>query len=192
MSYIVGLREQTFNFILSLGFGFLAGVLYDVVRTVRMMISNGKKAFMIFDIIYAVFAAILTFIFSLVITNGTIMGYVIFGELLGFFIYYTTFGVFVIKMSDKITAFLKKIFKAIFKAICCPFKWTFEHLRRILGKISQKSRKKAEKAVKKSKFHLKVYNKLLYNQLDNKRRLRKNEGKLKGNGSKKEESSQKR
>lgn len=185
MSYIVGLREQTLNFIMSLGFGFLIGVLYDIVRAVRMMVGSGKKAYMVFDIIYAVFAAIMTFVFTLVITNGSIMGYVIFGEILGFFIYYITFGVFAIKASDKITTFLRVFFKTVFKGICFPFKWTFVHLKRILGKISHKSRKKAEKAVKKSKFHLKVCNSLLYNQLNSNCRIRKNERKSKTDGVKK-------
>ena len=46
---------------------------------------------LIFDILYSAFAGLVTFIFSLVITNGMVMAYVVFGEMLGFFIYYITF-----------------------------------------------------------------------------------------------------
>ena len=92
MDYIVGMPRQTTNFLLSLGFGFCIGVLYDVVRTIRLIFGGGKRTVLIFDILYSAFAGLVTFIFSLVITNGMVMAYVVFGEMLGFFIYYITFG----------------------------------------------------------------------------------------------------
>lgn len=163
MSYIVGLREQTANFLLSLGFGFSIGLVYDLVRIIRRLFSDGKKAIMTADILYAVFAAIMTFVFLLTATNGKIMVYILFGELLGFFIYYFTFGVFAMRVGDKLTAFLKKFLKKASHAVFAPFRWAFEHIVKKIRKISQKSRKKAQKAAKKSKFHLKVCNNLLYN-----------------------------
>lgn len=85
MDYIVGMPRQTTNFLLSLGFGFCIGVLYDVVRTIRLIFGGGKRTVLIFDILYSAFAGLVTFIFSLVITNGMVMAYVVFGEMLGFF-----------------------------------------------------------------------------------------------------------
>lgn len=84
MDYIVGMPRQTTNFLLSLGFGFCIGVLYDVVRTIRLIFGGGKRTVLIFDILYSAFAGLVTFIFSLVITNGMVMAYVVFGEMLGF------------------------------------------------------------------------------------------------------------
>lgn len=84
MDYIVGMPRQTTNFLLSLGFGFCIGVLYDVVRTIRLIFGGGKRTVLIFDILYSAFAGLVTFIFSLVITNGMVMAYVVFGEVLGF------------------------------------------------------------------------------------------------------------
>ncbi len=86
MDYIVGMPRQTTNFLLSLGFGFCIGVLYDVVRTIRLIFGGGKRTVLIFDILYSAFAGLVTFIFSLVITNGMVMAYVVFGEMLGFYI----------------------------------------------------------------------------------------------------------
>ena len=83
MDYIVGMPRQTTNFLLSLGFGFCIGVLYDVVRTIRLIFGGGKRTVLIFDILYSAFAGLVTFIFSLVITNGMVMAYVVFGEMLG-------------------------------------------------------------------------------------------------------------
>lgn len=62
---------------------------------------------LIFDILYSAFAGLVTFIFSLVITNGMVMAYVVFGEMLGFFIYYITFGVFAVRFSERVTEALK-------------------------------------------------------------------------------------
>ncbi len=42
MDYIVGMPRQTTNFLLSLGFGFCIGVLYDVVRTIRLIFRRRK------------------------------------------------------------------------------------------------------------------------------------------------------
>lgn len=88
MDYIVGMPRQTTNFLLSLGFGFCIGVLYDVVRTIRLIFGGGKRTVLIFDILYSAFAGLVTFIFSLVITNGMVMAYV-FSERCSVFLYIT-------------------------------------------------------------------------------------------------------
>lgn len=182
MDYIVGMPRQTTNFLLSLGFGFCIGVLYDVVRTIRLIFGGGKRTVLIFDILYSAFAGLVTFIFSLVITNGMVMAYVVFGEMLGFFIYYITFGVFAVRFSERVTKAVKGFFIKIFKTLTAPFLKLFGFFKRAFGKISQKSRKKAVKAAKKSKIHLKLCGSLLYNQLNNKRNYPKMRKEVKQNG----------
>ena len=177
--------RQTTNFLLSLGFGFCIGVLYDVVRTIRLIFGGGKRTVLIFDILYSAFAGLVTFIFSLVITNGMVMAYVVFGEMLGFFIYYITFGVFAARFSERVTEAVKGFFIKIFKAIATPFLKLFGFFKRVFGKISQKSRKKAVKAAKKSKIHLKLCGSLLYNQLNNKHNYPKMRKEVKQNGCRK-------
>ena len=177
MDYIVGMPRQTTNFLLSLGFGFCIGVLYDVVRTIRLIFGGGKRTVLIFDILYSAFAGLVTFIFSLVITNGMVMAYVVFGEMLGFFIYYITFGVFAVRFSERVTEAVKGFFIKILEL--------FGFFKRVFGKISQKSRKKAVKAAKKSKIHLKLCGSLLYNQLNNKRNYPKMRKEVKQNGCRK-------
>ena len=185
MDYIVGMPRQTTNFLLSLGFGFCIGVLYDVVRTIRLIFGGGKRTVLIFDILYSAFAGLVTFIFSLVITNGMVMAYVVFGEMLGFFIYYITFGVFAVRFSERVTEAVKGFFIKIFKSLAAPFLKLFGFFKRVFGKISQKSRKKAVKAAKKSKIHLKLCGSLLYNQLNNKHNYPKMRKEVKQNGCRK-------
>jgi xanthosine utilization system XapX-like protein len=44
--------EQLNLFLLSLGAGFVLGVVYDILRTIRLTISKGKTIIFIFDILY--------------------------------------------------------------------------------------------------------------------------------------------
>lgn len=133
---------------LSLGFGFCIGVLYDVVRTIRLIFGGGKRTVLIFDILYSAFAGLVTFIFSLVITNGMVMAYVVFGEMLGFFIYYITFGVFAVRFSERVTEAVKGFFIKIFKALAAPFLKLFGFLSEFLEKYHKKSKKSGKSGKK--------------------------------------------
>ncbi len=106
---------------------------------------------LIFDILYSAFAGLVTFIFSLVITNGMVMAYVVFGEMLGFFIYYITFGVFAVRFSERVTETVKGFFIKIFKTLSAPFLKLFGFFKRVFGKIFTKKSKKSGKSGKKIK-----------------------------------------
>lgn len=164
MAYIVGLREQTGNFLWSLGFGFSIGLVYDAVRTLRLLFSNGKKAMLTADILYSVFAAFATFLFSLTVTQGRLMAYILFGELLGFFIYYFSLGVFAARLGEKLAQALRRFSFGLARVLSRPFRWAFARIKGAFAKISQKTRVKAKKAAKKSKYHLQVCRQMLYNQ----------------------------
>ncbi len=165
MTYLVGIPQQAKIFVYAVGFGFLIGVLYDVFRTLRLLFGGTKKkAFLISDIVFALAAAFLTFLFALTLLNGSIRAYVLFGELMGFLIYYVSFGTFVIRLTDKIAAFLRRVFTRIFRLIAKPFLALYKILKRFYTKNVQKAQKKAKFSAKKSKFHLKSIRDLLYNQ----------------------------
>ncbi|MEG2395463.1 MAG: spore cortex biosynthesis protein YabQ [Oscillospiraceae bacterium] len=165
--YSITLSRQVINFLLSLGFGFIAGVFYDIFRIIRLIFSKNNKssktATIIFDILYIIVAGIATFMFSLTVTNGEIRGYLLAGEGIGFFIYYFTFGIFVLNLSNKIVAFVKSFFKKLFRVVFTPFIWIFKRIKNIFTKIIKKTRKSTKKVVKKSKFSLQVNNSLMYN-----------------------------
>lgn len=166
MTYLVGTPQQARVFMYAVGFGFLIGILYDVFRTIRMLVSNGKKAFMVFDVLYAFTAAILTFLFLLTVQSGRVRGFVLFGELLGFLIYYISFGLLVVRVSDKIVHGLRRFFKGMFRLVTKPICRIANFFKRFFTKNVQKAQKKAKNSVKKSKFHLKSIRNMLYNQSD--------------------------
>lgn len=163
MEYIESLGTQTGNFLFSLGFGLIVGILYDVVRTVRLVFTDSKKALYATDFLFAVFSALATFLFCLTVTDGKIRWYIILGEAIGFSVYYFSFGVIAVRFTDKTVGFIKKFSKKLFFVISSPFIKLFSFFKRKIGKIVEKTRKNTRKAVKKSKFHLQTDKALLYN-----------------------------
>lgn len=167
MSYGISLSKQTVSFLSSFGFGFLLGVVYDMFYIARLLISKSKMATLISDILYVIVAAIMSFILVLVVTDGEVRAYILLGELLGFLTYYFSAGVLVIRTSQKIVAFLKKLFSVIYKIISTPFLLIFRFLHKIFIFFAEKIRKITKKCTKKSKFRLQVNNTLLYNLITN-------------------------
>lgn len=157
--YSLSLARQTGNFLLSLGFGFIMGIVYDAFRIVRMCISKGKIAFVICDILYSLVLCLCTFLFCLTVNEGEIRGYLILGECIGFAAYYFSLGVAIFSVSEKTVAVIRSVFKRIFKVIFFPFGKLFRFFKRKI----KKSHKKMQKVKNKSKFLLKVDRHLLYN-----------------------------
>ena len=63
--YSVPQSEQLTIFISSLGLGFLLGILYDVLRALRLSLTKSKGAIVFFDILYFILFGFCTFIFIL-------------------------------------------------------------------------------------------------------------------------------
>ena len=105
--YSLSLADQTKGFLLSLGFGFLMGILYDLVRIVRISISKSKKLILIFDLLYCIFLGFCSYIFFLVVNEGDIRGFLLLGEGIGFAIYYFSLGIVVFAASEKIVDSIK-------------------------------------------------------------------------------------
>lgn len=164
MTYILNMGEQSKIFALSLGFGFLIGIFYDVLRLFRLLCSDSKKVFFVFDLVYTVAAAVATFLFLLTVTGGSVRAYVLLGELLGFLIYFVTLGTLLSTFFERIVAFLKRSFSKIATGSKHLFHRIFAPFRRLFLKKAKKAEKKAQFSIKKSKIHLKYLHGLLYNQ----------------------------
>lgn len=167
--YSLSLAQQTKGFLLSLGMGFLLGILYDLIRIIRISISRGKTAVIICDIIFCAFTCLFTFLFCLTVNEGEIRLYLVLGEIAGFFTYYFSLGAVIFSCSEKIIGFIKKLFRSVFGVILFPFKWIFEKIWKVFNKLLKKSRKNTKKVKNKSKFLLKVNKLLLYNLFVKKR-----------------------
>lgn len=157
--------EQLNLFLLSLGAGFVLGVVYDILRTIRLTISKGKAIIFIFDILYFLIFSLATFLFFLAVNKGEFRSYMIFGEILGFIFYYVSFGIAAKTFTDAFVKAIHKIFSFLFKIILAPFKAIFRVFSHIKAKISQFFKKLQKKYEKNRKKHLPKLRLYVYNLL---------------------------
>ena len=161
--YGLSITTQAKNFLLSLGLGFIMGIVYDLFRIIRLSISERKISIIIFDLLYCIFLCFTTFIFLITVNEGQVRFYLLLGEGVGFAIYYFSLGVIIFSFSQKTIYFIKLCFRKIFSVLFLPFKWVFTRLKRVCDKILKKGRKRTKNIKNKSKFLLKVNRHLLYN-----------------------------
>ncbi len=159
MDYIQGLSEQTEIFFLSLGFGFLLGIVYDIFRTLRLIISRSAIFTVFMDILYFVLCAVLIFSFNLVVDSGKIRIYVLLGDVLGWLIYYFSLGEISVKVSNKIISSFRKLFRSVSK----PFLRLKNRFGKKISGLTSFSKKIIRKFNKKLNFDLQKYASMVYN-----------------------------
>ena len=161
--YIVSQSEQAVIFLASLGIGFLLGVLYDFFRAIRLSITKGKVAVIVFDLLYFFMVAFFSYIFILAANKGEVRSYIIIGELLGAVFYYFSLGFALMKLTDKFVLLLNRLYSLIFKIISFPFRLIKSAFSKFFCKLKaffEKSEKKSKKIQKKvlPKARVYVYN----------------------------------
>lgn len=160
-SFSQSLQPQLF--LLSLGFGFLLGIPYDIIRAVRIAFTKSKASVIIFDILYFLTSAVLSFLFILAVNKGEIRFYILFGEAAGWLLYYFSLGIAAVKITDVTVRLLKALFHTVKTVVLFPFKIILKPVKilktKIIGfykKNCKKSRKNAKKLLPKIKLY--VYN----------------------------------
>ena len=161
MIYIQGITEQTRLFLLSLGFGFLLGILYDAFRTVRLILSNSAVLVPATDILYFCFCTFFNFCFFMAFDSGRLRAFVVFGEILGWLIYYISFGAVAIK----ITSFVVRRVRRIFSAVFSPFVRLKRKIGRKIAVKASRMKKTSQKSNKNAKFILQKHMGIVYNVL---------------------------
>lgn len=161
--YTFAISEHLKIFFLSLGMGFLLGVLYDIIRIIRLIVSKGKAAVFGFDFLYIVVSALLTYLFIIAVNMGAVRAYIIIAQLLGFFFYYISFGIAVKRISEKIAELIKSFFSKLYRIIKRPFIFIFAAIKRKKSKIKVFLSKKSHKTKNNLKKLLHLTKVLLYN-----------------------------
>ena len=154
--YTVPQSEQLSIFLSALGFGFILGVLYDLMRAIRLSLPASKIATVIFDLLYVFIAGISSFLFILALNKGEIRFYIIFGELVGGAFYYVSFGIAAIKLTNRLSAGLKKFYCFLFKVFSTPFKFIHKNFSLFFKKSEKNSQKLSKKHLPKLMMY--VYN----------------------------------
>ncbi len=141
--YIQGMAQQTQVFMLSVGFGFLLGAVYDIVRFVRAVFSRSHTAVIIQDILFSLICTLLSFFFLLCIDDGKLRMYPYLGMIMGFVIWYFTLGIPVSMILKRFSAFLH----GILKSITAISKRIFKKVVKILKKRKNKPAKPLENSM---------------------------------------------
>ena len=162
--YSVSLASQTRFFLLSLGFGFFAGAVYDIFRAMRICFGSKKWVYRTTDILYLTTLGFLNFLFFLSFNEGEIRLFAFLGEALGLTVYLFTVGFTFAIYFEKIFNSIQKAVAAFFKALTLPFRKIWKKLRDFL----KKHKKSSKKIENKSKYPLKVNKCLLYNLFNRK------------------------
>ena len=113
--------------------GALIGFFYDIFRIIRMVFKHPNFLVQIEDVLYWLIATFLTFYLMLHINSGEIRIYIILGAFFGMAVYFFTLSIFIIKTSDILITFFKKVFFTIVAIVFAPIKLVLSILRIILN-----------------------------------------------------------
>lgn len=173
--YLPTVAFQTKIFFLSIGLGFLLGILYDIFYIFRISFTKGKISIYIIDVFYLLSCSFITFLYILSVSSGMVRIYILIGEILGWIIYYVSSGYFVVKYVTAGVNSIKRFNKKISRLIVIPFK-KINGFSNKLFKNSYNKVKKNKKNYKRLKLGLKLRKNILYNTVNMVDDVTSNEG----------------
>lgn len=130
MNYGLSSFRQLSNFLSSVGFGFFIGLVYVLFQFVRSLISDGKIAFLVCDILFSVTYTLLCFIFMLAYTDGEMRVELLIAMAIGFFVFFFSLG----KYLQKLLSLVSGAFSCVCEILFLPSKKIAKLLRKTLKK----------------------------------------------------------
>jgi spore cortex biosynthesis protein YabQ len=156
---VLPVNEQLYYFATTIAAGLFIGIMFDIYRIIRGFDSPGKLITIISDLLFWIFAAIITFVFFLY-TNNVYLRYNSFiGLGLGLYLYFILISRSFMKILKWIVYYIIKFFRMLIVLITYPIK-IIRYLFRVLayeGKnISKAGYGKTKKIIKNFSFkHIK-------------------------------------
>ena len=92
MSYTEPLINQIYRFILSLGFGVIMSVFYEILSCFFLLISDRKRLVFVRDVLFSVVFTVMSFFFMIVYNEGAVRFNLIIGQLTGLAVFHITCG----------------------------------------------------------------------------------------------------
>lgn len=103
-----------------LGAGFLAGVLYDALRMLRLAFSSDRAAVYLSDCLFAVAFAGMIFCTSMAVCCGELHFFMLLAAAAGFLVYYIALDGFVRRVTDRTVRILRGVFRAAYRVFSLP------------------------------------------------------------------------
>ncbi len=137
----IDLADQITSFLLSILLGIILSVVFYTLESFRVAKRLGKVGVFVSDIFFFTVAGFVTFCFLIVRSNGEIRGYILLGELVGFWMFrlilsrfYIKILSFVISIIDSFLFRLRDMASRLLRKIYNIFKKTFKKLKIIRKK----------------------------------------------------------
>lgn len=164
----ITIAHETTVFLTSLLVGAALGAVYDVFRILRIAVKTGRAAVAAEDLFYFLLCTFVTFTFILQDNHGAVRVYILFGEALGWVLYYVTVGNLVISCSKTLIRIVKSIARFFFRCFIRP---CYRLLRGLFQFFSTPFRylwRHVKKVGRNGKYGLKQTRIMLYNLLNRK------------------------
>lgn len=178
------LSLQYQNLLTALGGGFALGLMYDMLRFLRIVCPKRKILLAAADILFPIFAALITYLIALSINYGIVRFYIAAGEIVGFIIYRVSISYFFFPKLSGVFNAVKRVFTKAFSHIVKPINAADRFIEKKRDGFAPAIAKKTKKLNLFHKIDLKrrtyvLYNKLKYSFFYRRRDGGKNEGEKK-------------
>lgn len=137
MSYGVSVAWQVSNFFMSMGLGFIVGLLYSLSLTLIWTFGASKVAYIIFDLIFSVISTLLFFCFSLIYSQGELRFINALAVGIGAIVFHLTVGKFILKFMKKLAARINKTIKLIFSPLMMCLRFLKNSSKNIINKCKK-------------------------------------------------------
>ncbi|MBC8591242.1 spore cortex biosynthesis protein YabQ [Wansuia hejianensis] len=153
----INLIDEFYIFLISINYGLIVGVIYDLFRVLRHYSKPSKLVSLIEDLILWVIITIIFFIFLVKNTDGVIRGFIIIGFIVGCAIYLKIISKYNFPLLIKVFRLILNLINEIIKLIVKPFRMVNKYVRKKLKRWSTllktvfKETKKYAKLISKKK-----------------------------------------
>jgi spore cortex biosynthesis protein YabQ len=132
---------QALMFLAAAGVGAVIGLVYDVFRILRKTAPHARLIVQLEDLLFWVGVTLFMFYFLLIVSDGEIRWFMLFGAVLGGVLYFAAISRLVMLVSVTVIEFIKKVIFTIIKIILWPFVTVFKLLKRPVIKLLRFIRK---------------------------------------------------
>ncbi len=106
----ITLNNQLFGVLVSVVFGFLVALFYDVLKAYCIKYTPNKLFVFFKDLFFAAFCALLEFLLLMALSNGAIRAYLLISQLVGFVLFRLFLSCYWLKIVGFLLNILNKIY----------------------------------------------------------------------------------
>lgn len=165
--------EQALFFLYSVLLGGGIGVVYDLFRTLRILVPHTSFFVVLEDILFLFVWAVILIVFSVEVCRGEVRIYYLIGNVLGFGLYLFTIGKVVVKVMRILAKAVYAVLKFLYMILVKPVLWLFRLIHQKSKHLFVLIHLKLKKLTQGIKKHLKVRKQMVYNNHTHKKKSRR-------------------